>query len=170
MKQYLEIIEFTKPQGLNGLIRAKTFCDSPSVLEQFKEFFLGEGKTPLKAELVEVRKGFVILRVDGVCDIEAAQKLSGEILYINRDDYKLPEDTWFISDVIGCQVVDADTGKVYGLVDDVLQNAPKDVYSVRTPSGGQLLFPAIPEVLMSVDITAGRITIRPLEGLFENED
>ena len=64
---------------------------------------------------------------------------------------------------------DADSGKCYGRVDDIYQNGTADVYSVRTPGGAQLMFPAIPEVLLNTDIEAGRITIRPLDGLFDPE-
>jgi len=171
MRKYLEIAEFTKPQGLKGEVRAKTFCDSPDLIARFERFWLGkgEGKTPLKLRLVEIRKGFVIVKPEGCDSINDAEKLVGQTVYIDRADYPLPEDAWFVGDLIGLTVKDADTGRVYGKVDEILQNAPKDVYSVRTESGGQLLFPAIPEVLLNVDIDAGVITIRPLEGLF-NED
>ncbi|MDR0222047.1 MAG: ribosome maturation factor RimM [Oscillospiraceae bacterium] len=166
-KEYLEIARFTKPQGLKGELRAAVYCDSPDVLNRFERFYLGEGKIPVKAELSEIRKGFVIMRISGVNGVEAARKLAGEILYINRGDYALPENTWFVGDLIGLDVVDADSGRIYGKVEEILQNAPKDVYSVRAADGKQLLFPAIPEVLVDVDVSAGKISIRPLEGLFD---
>jgi len=165
---FLEIAEFTKTQGLKGEIRAKTFCDSPEIIGNFTRFFIGESKTPLKLHLAEIRKGFVILKPDGVDSIAEAEKLIGQTVYIDRNDYELPEDVWFIGDLIGLTVTDADTGRVYGKVEEILQNAPKDVYVVKTESGKQLLFPAIPEVLLNVDIPAGIITIRPSEGLFED--
>jgi 16S rRNA processing protein RimM len=65
------------------------------------------------------------------------------------------------------EVVDADTGVIYGKVDEILQNAPKDVYSIKADNGKQLLFPAIPEVLQDVIPEKRIITIRPLPGLFE---
>ena len=49
------------------------------------------------------------------------------MLYFDRDDIELPEDTWFIQDVIGLEVYDADTGKCYGKVDDIYQNGTADV-------------------------------------------
>ncbi|MDR0197924.1 MAG: ribosome maturation factor RimM [Oscillospiraceae bacterium] len=163
----MKIAQFTKTQGLKGELRAKSFCDSPDVLGRFECFYLGESKIPVKASLSEIRKGFVVLRVDGINGIDEAQKLVGQTIFIDRRDYELPENTWFISDLIGLEVTDADSGRVYGKVDEILQNAPKDVYSVRTPEGRQLLFPSIPEVLIDIDITAGKIIIRPLPGLFD---
>jgi len=170
IKNYLEIAEFTKTQGLKGEIRAKTFCDSPDVLNRFERFFAGEYKKPIKVRLVEIRKGFVILKTDAANSVDEAEKLIGQTLYIDRADYVLPENTWFVGDLIGLTVTDADTGRVYGKVREILQNAPKDVYVVEAESGKQLLFPAIPEVLLNVDIEAGVITIRPLNGLFEDNN
>ena len=86
---------------------------------------------------------------------------------MNRNDYELSDNTWFIADLIGLDVVDADSGKHYGNVVEILQNAPKDVYVIKTPDFKTLMFPSIPEVLIDTDITEGVIKIRPLEGLFE---
>jgi len=170
-KQYLEMARFTKPQGLKGDLRAQIFCDSPEILEDFEQFYLGKDKTPLTVSLKEMRKGFVVLQIEDIDNVVSAQQLVGEILYIKRSDYKLPKNTWFVRDLIGLQVVDADSGEVYGNVQEILQNAPKDVYIIKTPPphkrGRQLMFPSIPEVLIDTNITEGVIKIRPLEGLFD---
>jgi 16S rRNA processing protein RimM len=166
-KNYLEIARLTKPQGLRGALRAQILCDSPEILRKFEGFYLGEEKSFIKVWLNEIRKGFVILTVEDIDNIVAAENLVGEILYIDREDYQLPENTWFIRDLIGLEVVDADSGEIYGKVQEILQSAPKDVYVIKSEDGRQLLFPAIPEVLINVDITSGIIKIRPLEGLFD---
>ena len=95
--------------------------------------------------------------------------MSRKTLYMNRDDAELPEDTWFIADLIGLEVRDADSGRVYGKIDEVMQNGPTDVYSIKTPAGKQQLFPAIPEVLLEVNVDGGYMVIRPLPNLFELE-
>ncbi|MCL2070852.1 MAG: ribosome maturation factor RimM [Oscillospiraceae bacterium] len=174
MKNYLEIARFTKPQGLKGELRAQSLCDSPEILAEllgkFGGFYLDEGATFIKLSLREMRKGFVILKADGFDDINEASRLVGKTLYIARESYTLPKDTWFVEDLIGLEVVDADSGAVYGKVKEILQSAPKDVYVIAAPSGRQLLFPAIPEVLIDVNVAKGLIKIRPLKGLFDDED
>jgi 16S rRNA processing protein RimM len=166
-KIYLEIAKFTKPQGLKGHLRAQFFCDSPEVLRDFTEFYIGETKSPIEITVTETRKGFAVLKILGIDDAANAEVLLGETLYIDKNDYPLPENTWFVSDLIGLTVVNADTGQIYGKVAEILQSAPKDVYLIKTPGGAELMFPAIPEVLIDVDITSGIIKIRPLEGLFD---
>jgi 16S rRNA processing protein RimM len=168
IKKYLEIAKLTKPQGLKGDLRAQIYCDSPDILDNFETFYLGDDKAPVQAQLKEIRKGFVVLRVDGVHSIEKAEQYAGKMLFIDRDDYELEEDSWFICDLIGLDVIDADSGKLYGKVIEILQNAPKDVYVIKTPDLKTLMFPSIPEVLISVNITERVIKIRPLEGLFDD--
>lgn len=167
MKKYLEIAKFTKTQGLKGEIRAVTYCDEPEELGEFDTLYLGKEKTPVVIQSVRIQKNIAILKLAGYDDVERAQGLVGRLLYIDRGDVSLEEDTWFVQDVIGLTVLDADDGRVYGVVDDVLQNAPVDVYSLKSPEGRQLMFPSVPEVLIDVDIGAGEIKIRPLDGLFD---
>ena len=71
--------------------------------------------------------------------------------------------------MIGLEVRDADSGRVYGKVTDIYQHGAADVYSLKTPEGNELMFPAIPEVLLETNIDEGYLVIRPLEGLFDGE-
>jgi len=167
MEKYLEILEITKPHGIKGEMRAKPYCDDPDEITQFDTLYLGEAKKPVKITSCRVSKSMVIIALDCIETIEAAQSLSGEFLYIDRGDVELDEDVWFIRDLIGLDVLDADSGARYGAVAEILQNAPTDVYVVKTDDGKNLLFPSIPEVLIDVNLAGRKILIRPLEGLFD---
>ena len=92
------------------------------------------------------------------------------MLYLDREDAELPEDTWFIADIIGLPVYDAESGALYGRVTEILQNGPADVYCLKTSEGRELMFPAIPQVLKKVDIDGERIEIVPLKGLFDGQE
>ena len=167
-KQYLEMGKITKTQGLKGEVRMQYYCDSPDLLEEFDVLYMGKDKTEVHLEKSRYLKSDVaVIKLEGIDTPEAAQKLIGKILYMNRDDVELPEDVWFIQDIIGLEVVDSEKGTVYGKVDEIYQNGGADVYSVKTPDGTQLMFPAIPEVLIKTDIEEGKIYIKPLEGLFD---
>ena len=52
----------------------------------------------------------------------------------------------------------------------MLETGANDVYTIRTPDGKQLLFPAIGDVVIETDPEQGIMRIRPLEGLFEDAD
>lgn len=168
-KEFLEMARITKPVGLRGEMRAQLMCDGPEMLTEFT-MYAGKEHAPL--EIISARplkNEMAAIRVKGVDTIEQAEKLSNRLLYLKREDAELPEGTYFISELIGCGVYDADSGRLYGELDEVLQNGPADVYSIKTPEKKQLLFPAIPEVLLSVDVDEEKIIIRPLPNLFELE-
>lgn len=111
-----------------------------------------------------------LIKFVGVDTPEAANALRNAVLYMNRDDVELDDDTYFIQDLQGMRVVDADDGREYGILHDVLQTGANDVYEVQPPEGNMLLVPVIPEVVLNVDFDAGTITIRPLKGLFDDAD
>lgn len=166
--QYLEMGKITKTQGLKGEVRMQYYCDSPDLVEEFDTLYMGKDKTPVEIEKSRYLKSdVVVIKLKGIDTPEDAQKLVGRMLYLDREDVELPEDVWFIQDIIGLQVVDNDDGTVYGKVDEIYQNGGADVYSIKTPDGKQLMFPAIPEVLINTDIEEGKIYIRPLDGLFD---
>lgn len=167
-KRYLEAARLTKTVGLRGEMRAQVLCDSADILTDF-DLFLGKEHTQYRAvSAYSVKNDMCKIKLEGIDTVEQAQKLIGQILYIDREDAELPEDTWFIADLIGLPVYDSDGGALYGKVKDILQNGPVDVYLLNTESGKELLFPAIPQVLKNVDIDGGKIEITPLPGLFED--
>ena len=109
------------------------------------------------------------MKFEGVDTIEQAQPLIGKMLYLDRDDAELDEDLFFIQDIIGLTVKDADTGEVYGKISEVYQNGAADVFSIKK-DGKELMFPNISEVVLKTDIENGEMIIRPLKGLFDDEE
>lgn len=171
MKKYLEIGKLTKTQGLGGEIRMQFYCDGPEVLDGLDTLYFDKGRTPVGLiKSRHLKSDVCVVKLDCADTVEEAQKLVGRTLYADRNDFSLPEGTYFIDDMIGLEVIDADSGKIYGKVDDIYTNSPTDVYSVRTPDGRQLMFPSIPDVVINRDIEGGKILIRPLEGLFEDKE
>lgn len=167
-QQFLEAGRITKLQGLKGELRMQYYCDGPERLDGLKTLYLDKGKTPVGLTASRYLKSDVtVVKLEGIDTPEDAQKLIGRTLYLNRNDLALSEDEWFIADLIGLSVVDADNGRVYGKIDEIYQNGSTDVYSLRTPEGKQYLFPAIPEVLLETDLDGGKVVIRPLPNLFE---
>lgn len=169
-KRFLEAARITKTVGLRGEMRAQLLCDDCQILTDF-DLVLGKEHLPINAiSAVPLKNDMCKIRLEGIETAEQAQKLVGKILYLDREDAELPEDTWFIADLIGLPVYDAESGKLYGKVTEILQNGPTDVYVLKSSEGRELLFPAIPEVLKKVDIEGERIEIVPLKGLFEDQE
>lgn len=169
-KQFLEIGKIVATQGIRGEVRVQYYCDSAEVLCDFDTLYLDKGKTEVTVERAYPHKNIVVMKLEGIDKIEQAQPLIGKLLYLDRDDAELEEGLYFIQDIIGLTVKDADSGEVYGKITDVYQNGASDVYSIRKDDGRELMFPCIDEVVISTDIDAGEMIIRPLPGLFEDGD
>ena len=88
---------------------------------------------------------------------------------LSRDQVELEEGTYFITDLIGMQVIDADDPThVYGVLTEVSNTGANDIYHVKFPDGKTRYVPAIPQVIDAVDVEGKVMTIRPLEGLFDD--
>ena len=80
-------------------------------------------------------------------------------------DSPLPEGQYYHDQIIGLEVVTT-AGETIGTVTDILTNKSNDNYIVEG-TRGQVLIPAIEDVVESIDIKGGRITIRVIDGLLE---
>ena len=170
IKNYLELGQIVSTHGIKGEVRFDPWCDSPDFVKKFKTlYFDASGESCVKVISARPHGNIVILMLDGVTTVDEARALRGTVLYMKRSDARLPKGTWFIQEIIGCSVVDADTGKVYGEITDVTSTGANDVYSIKTPSG-EVLFPAVKEFIESTDVEEGIVKIRPIKGIFSDED
>ena len=112
----------------------------------------------------------VLLTVEGITDIESAEQMRNKVIFIDRNDVKLPQGSHFIEDLIGCEVLDTSTGKKLGELCNVSTTGANDVWHIQTENGKEYLIPAIPDVVDQVDIDARKVTITPLKGIFDDED
>ncbi len=170
LKKFLETGKIVGTHGVKGIVRVQPWSDSGEFLTGFKRFYLDkDGGEFLSAAKVQPHGNVVLITFKGVDSIEKAEALRNKIIYIDRKDAHLPEGRYFIEDLLGCQVFDADTDVTYGVISDISPTGANDVWHILKGEREYLL-PAIDEVLVSVEPENGRITIRPMKGIFEDED
>ncbi len=168
-KQFLETGKIVGTHGVRGEMRVQPWSDSPEFLTGFSHLYLDpDGRERLQVLSARPHGNVVLLKADGVGSIEEAERLRGRVLYINRDDVTLEEGRHFVEDLLGCRVLDADSGESLGDLCDVSVTGANDVWHVRR-AGREYLVPAIPDVVVSIDIDAGEIRLRPLKGIFDHE-
>lgn len=170
IKDYLEIGKITGTHGIRGEMRVQPWCDSPEFMKKFKTLYFD--KKGEKAVNVSCRPNghMVIMKIDGIDTVEEASKYREKVLFMKRSDAKLPEGKYFIQELIDCTVVDADDEqKCYGTLSDVSQTGANDVWHI-TNEKGEYLIPAIPPVVIETDVEKGVIRIRPLRGIFDDEN
>lgn len=165
-KQFLEAGKIVTTHGIRGEVKVMPYTDTPELLCEFDRLFIGKNRDEINVTRARVFKNTVIMKLEGIDTPEDAEKLRNKLLYMHRDDLELDDDTYFIQDLIGLEVSDADSGKVYGKIADVMQTGANDVYVINGDDR-EYLVPAIADVVVSTDIDGGTMTIRPLEGLFD---
>lgn len=171
IKEYLEVGQIVGTHGIRGEIRVNPWCDSPEFIKQFKTLYYDKnGSQSVKVAACRPHGNVALLKLDGIDTVEAASAMRNKILYMKRSDAKISKGSYFIAELCDCTVIDADDeSRIYGILTDVSETGANDVWHI-TKDGKEYLIPAIPEVVDSVDVETGIIKIRPLKGIFEDED
>lgn len=169
-KQFLETGKIVTTHGIKGELKVMPWCDSPEFLLDFDTLYLQKGQKPIEIENARVQKNMVLLKLRGCDTVEDAVKLRGQVLYLDRDDVEMEEGGFFMQDLIGVEVLDADDARRYGEICDVTETGANDVYHIRFEDGSVKLIPAIKDVVIKIDIEENRMLIRPLRGLFDDAD
>ena len=130
MQNYLPACKIVSTHGVRGEMKALPLCDGAAFLAKFKRLFTsadGAGETRVLG--VRAQGNVILLRLDGVTDMDAARAQVGRTYYLAKADAKLPRGRYFIDDLLGCDVVDADTDRVYGQLTNVDRPAAQDIYA-----------------------------------------
>lgn len=161
LDEYLVIGEIVKPQGVKGEVKVRPITCDPSRFEGLGRVFFKDAQgafAPEKIRVSRVDSDAVYLTVRGISDRDAAEKLRGQLLYVDRASaLKLPKDAEFICDLIGCVATD-DTGRLIGTLTDVMQPGAGDVYVFRGPLG-EVLVPALKSVFLEVDVRSKKMLL-----------
>lgn len=172
IKEFLDIGQIVGTHGVRGEMRVNPRCDSPDFIKQFKTlYFDKKGEKAIKVTACRVHGNLALVKLDGVDTVEKATALRNKVLFMKRSDAKIPDGSYFIAELVDCRVVDADDEeKCYGILSDVSETGANDVWHIRTDEGKEYLLPAIPPVVIDVNVETGIIKIRPLKGIFDDED
>ena len=158
--KYLEAGCILNTHGIRGEVRIEPWADSPAFLLDFKTLYV-EG-TPMSVLSARIHKHLLIVRFEGVEDINAAMLLKNRVVSIDRTDASLPEGGFFIADLVGASVV-TEAGAAVGCLTEVLTLPAGNVYVVQGET--EHMIPAVPEFVLHTDVENGVITVRLIEGM-----
>ncbi len=168
MEKYLECGEITRIHGLNGALVVNHFCDSLEIFAELEKIYIKSpsGYQEFKVKKISPYKAGALLYLDGVTNADEAMKFRGKILFANRDDLYIDEDSFFIVDLIGLSVYDFETNERYGVLDEVANYGAQDVYVIKRDGKPNAYIPAVPEFVKEISLDKG-IFISPIEGMIE---
>lgn len=168
MNEYLTVGKIVNTHGVKGELKVIPMTSDINRFDYLKFVWLEmEGKlTEYFVEKVRYHKNFVLVKLRGIENMDQAAALKERFLKVNRKHARpLEEDEYFIADLVDCDVYEKET--YLGKITDVLQTGGNDVYVVNGGKYGEVLIPAIRQVVREVDIESKKVWVELPEGLVE---
>lgn len=168
--RFLVIGQVVGAHGVRGELKVQILTDDASRFGLLEQVFIGlEDEEPVAWSLEGFRLhgGRALLTLRGCSDRNAAMAMRGYLIQVPREDaIPLEEGEYFEHQILGLEVWTA-AGEPLGQIVDILYTAANEVYVVQGPNLGrrELLLPAIEDVVLEVDLEAGRLVVELLEGL-----
>lgn len=167
----LTVGEIVAPFSRFGEVKVRLETDFPDRFARLKQVCLRwpTGTARLAdIETTRLHKGQILLKLRGIESIDDADTLRNALVQIRSSEaVRLPENEYYIHDLIGCEVVSV-SGRTFGLLRNVLRGSANDVYQIGEGKT-EILLPAIREVVKQVDLANRRIVVSPTPGLLPEE-
>ena len=167
MEDLLKVGVITTTHGVRGEVKVYPTTDEPERFLDLEYVLLDTGKELRRLDIKNVRffKNLVILKFDGIDNINDIEKYKGRDLWIPREEaQELDEDEYYIADLLGMKVLLED-GSEFGTLKNVMETGANDVYIVDSVEHGEVLLSAIKECILDVDIETNTMTVHLMKGL-----
>lgn len=156
-----------RPHGVRGEVVVEMAAASAGAADDLAEaetVFIGEPPVAHSVAGLRWHRGRLLLQLAGCDDRDAAEAYRGRPLAVERAELPpLPPGTYYWRQILGLAVV-TDQGEALGTITEIIETGANDVYVTRGPAG-EVLIPAAPGVVLTVDLAAGRMTVHLPEGL-----
>lgn len=154
-------------QGVKGLVRVKTFTETPATLDAYGPLTDAAGAATYRVAVVEARDTVAIVRFDGVAERSAAERLKGVMLYLRRDALPDPAaEEFFHADLIGLPV-ETVAGAAIGRIAALYDYGAGELVEIALDAGGApLVLPFTVAVVPDIDLAAGVVRVDPPAGLW----
>jgi len=162
--------EIVRPHGLRGEVRVTPLTDDPARFARVRACVLWDpdGDTRQPARIVAARRqgAAVLLTLEGCASVDAAAALVGRLVAIPEAE-ALPAGPgrFYPWQLEGCRVVTED-GLLVGTVARIETGPAQDLWVVAAGDREHLI-PAVPDIVIELDVAGRRVVIRPPEGLLD---
>lgn len=157
--------KITSPVGIKGEVRVYSYLDDITRFSDIEKLYI-EGESEFRdVERARVDKNTVVIKLSGVDDRNTSESLRNKYLVIPKDMYELPDDTYYVDDLIGMEVFNEDGIKVGELV-DINQNSKQDLYVIDNGKKTFLL-PAVGEFILDIDIENKKMVVKLIDGIVD---
>jgi 16S rRNA processing protein RimM len=164
---FLAVGKLRRPHGVQGEALVELFSDFPERLRPKATLYVGEAHIPLTVRSQRNHQQGLLLAFEGFASPESIGRFRNQMLYVSiQDVHNLPEGEFYYHELLGLQVED-ETGALLGTLTEILETGANDVYVIEDASGAEILVPAIPDVVLNIDVEVGKMKVHLLPGLTE---
>ena len=158
MTDFFTVGQIVNTHGIKGEVKVMVLTDDANNFKRYgKVLVKDEWK---KIEGVKFQKDRVILKLEGINDMNTAEEYKQQYLMVSREDEpELPDDMYYITDIIGSDVVDTE-GNELGKIYDVIQKKNNDVYWIKKPK--ELLIPVLEDIVLEINVEEKKVIIEPV--------
>ncbi len=158
--KFIEAGKIVNTHSVYGELKVQPWSDTVDFLCDFDVIYIDE--KPFKIEKSRVHKTCVLLKLAGINNINDAEKYKNKIISVDRDEVELEDDTYFIADLVGLNVIDSD-GTELGKLTEVISLPSNDVYVVKGED--EYMIPAVEEFIETVDLDTKAMHVKTIPGM-----
>jgi 16S rRNA processing protein RimM len=162
---YLAIGYLRRPHGVSGEIIMDVHTDFPDRIKSGRKIFIGDKHESATFDTVRIHGDSLLISLRGYDTPESVGRFRNQWVHVKAKDVPpLPEGQHYKYEFVDLEVID-DQGNALGRIAEILETGANDVYVVRDEVGKEILLPAIPSVVLEVDMELRRMKVHLLEGL-----
>lgn len=155
--------QITSPVGIKGEVRVYPYFSDITRFSDIKTVLLDEKECQVLSYRID--KNMLVVKLDGITDRNAAETLRNKFLYVPKENFKNPEGTYYVEDLIGIKVYDENDNFI-GVVDDIDETSPQDKFVIKTDSKTFML-PSVKEFILSLDVENKKMTVHLIDGILD---
>lgn len=155
--------------GYKGTVKVASLTDFPQRFKGLKTVILSHGKKTMEmaVESTGQHQGLILMKLKGIESKEEAQLYRNALLCVSEEEvYPLPAGCYYHFQLEGLAVYDMEKGYL-GVLKEVLETGANDVYVVDSENYGEILIPALKQVILEVNLTEQKMQVKLLEGLID---
>jgi 16S rRNA processing protein RimM len=162
--------EIARSHGLRGEVRVTPLTDHPERFERVTACVLWDAtrdeREPCRITTARRQGDALLVSIAGCTTVDAARALVGRLIAVPRDEALPPPPGSFYPWQLQGAEVTTDDGRLVGRLTGIEHSSAQDLWVVEG-AGREHLIPAVPEIVIDVDVAAGRVVIRPPDGLLD---
>lgn len=167
MDKTIECGKILNTHGIHGELKIEPWCDGPEFFSEIKTLFIDGASYELLSS--RPHKSFVLAKIAGIETPEQAMVFKNKVITVSRDEITLPDDFYFVADIIGFDVFDTRTNQIIGKLEHVQDMPAADMYIIAG-EGGEILVPAAPQFVEKVDFEKKQLVLNTIMGMLPNEN